>query len=72
MKQPKKLTREQKQIVSAHGLVANNWMFVEEVTESHIKVINKMSGRVKILDIYRKMSASTTPTKAKKHSKSGN
>lgn len=71
MKQPKKLTREQKQIVSGHGLVANNWMFVENVTESHIKVINKASGNIKILDIYKKRSA-PQPTKAKKHSKSGN
>ena len=71
MKQPKKLTREQKQIVSGHGLVANNWMFVENVTESHIKVIHKASGKIKILDIYKKKSASV-PTKAKKHSKSGN
>lgn len=71
MKQPKKLTREQKEIVSAHGLVANNWMFVEDVTESHIKVINKASGKVKILDIYRKRNA-PQPTKAKKHSKTSN
>lgn len=70
MKRGKRLTRQQKEIVSAHGLVANNWMFVEEVTESHIKVINKASGRIKILDIYRKKSAPITPTKAKKHSSS--
>lgn len=69
MKQPKKLTKKQKEIVSAHGLVANNWMFVEDVTESHIKVINKASGKVKILDIYRKRNA-PQPTKAKKHSSS--
>ena len=50
MKQPKKLTREQKEIVSAHGLVANNWMFVEDVTESHIKVINKNLKTKKYLD----------------------
>lgn len=67
LKQPKKLTREQKQIVSAHGLVANNWMFAENVTESHIKEINKTSGKIKILDIYKKRSA-PQPTKAKKHS----
>lgn len=69
MKRGKRLTRQQKEIVSAHGLVANNWMFVEEVTESHIKVINKASGKVKILDIYRKRNA-LQPTKAKKHSSS--
>lgn len=69
MKRGKRLTRQQKEIVSAHGLVANNWMFVEEVTESHIKVINKASGKVKILDIYRKRNA-PQPTKAKKHSSS--
>ena len=69
MKRGKRLTRQQKEIVSAYGLVANNWMFVEDVTESHIKVINKASGKVKILDIYRKRNT-PQPTKAKKHSSS--
>lgn len=64
MKRPKKLTREQKEIVSNHGLVANNWLFVEMITESHMKVQNKQSGRLKILDIYKKGNT-TKPTKAK-------
>ena len=70
MKQPKKLTSEQKQIVSNNGLIANNWMFLEDLG-SYLKIINKSSKKTKIVDKYRKRNVST-PTKAKKHSKSGN
>lgn len=67
MKQPKKLTREQKEIVSNNGLIANNWMFLEDLG-SYLKIINKSSKKTKIVDKYRKRNVST-PTKAKKHSK---
>ena len=53
MKQPKKLTREQKQIVSNNGLIANNWMFLEDLG-SYLKIINKSSKKTKIVDKYRK------------------
>lgn len=49
MKQPKKLTREQKIICSAHSLKADDWMFLEE-TDFNIKVIHKESGKIKYLD----------------------
>ena len=49
MKQPKKLTREQKEICSANNLKADDWMFIEE-TGFHIKVIHKETGKVKWLD----------------------
>lgn len=49
MKQPKRLNREQKEICSAHNLKVDDWMFVEE-TEFNIKVIHKVSGKVKYLD----------------------
>ena len=49
MKQPKKLTREQKQIVFAHRLNPNNWMLAEE-TEFYLKLINKENGRKRSVD----------------------
>ena len=42
MKQPKKLTREQKIILSNHGYNANEWAYVEE-DEQAILVENKQT-----------------------------
>lgn len=53
MKQPKKLTREQKQCVSAHHLNPNHWALVEE-TEFYYKVVNKETGKTKMLDKFRR------------------
>lgn len=53
MKQPKKLTREQKQIVFAHRLNPNNWMLAEE-TEFYLKLINKENGRKRSVDKFYK------------------
>lgn len=53
MKQPKKLTREQKQCLSAHHLIPKNWMLVEE-TEFYLKIINKASGKKKSVDKFRR------------------
>lgn len=51
MKQPKKLTREQKIAVSAYNLNPKNWMFVEELG-SYIKIIHKDTGKTKLIDKY--------------------
>lgn len=51
MKQPKKLTREQKIAVSASGLNAENWMLVEQ-TEFYLKIIHKRSGKTRRVDRY--------------------
>lgn len=51
MKQPKKLTREQKMAVSDAGLNAENWMLVER-TEFYLKIIHKTSGRIRKIDRY--------------------
>lgn len=51
MKQPKKLTREQKQAVSAAGLLPDNWQLIEE-TEFYLKIINKTSGKTRRIDRY--------------------
>ena len=53
MKQPKALTRIQKECVSAHHLNADNWMLVEE-TEFYYKIINKESGKTKMVDKFRR------------------
>lgn len=49
MKQPKALTREQKIIVSSHYMGARDWMLAEEM-EFYMKLINKHTGRTKIID----------------------
>lgn len=54
MKQPKKLTRDQKCCVSAHYLNANDWMLVDE-TEFYYKIINKNTGVIKSIDKFRKV-----------------
>lgn len=53
MKQPKKLTREQKECLSAHHLKADNWMLVEE-TEFYYKIIHKETKKTKMVDKFRK------------------
>lgn len=53
MKQPKRLSRVQKECLSAHHLVADNWALVEE-TEFYLKVINKETGARKTLDKFRR------------------
>lgn len=53
MKNPKRLTREQKEIVSSHGLNARNWALVEE-TEFYLKIINKESGKTRMVDKFRR------------------
>lgn len=49
MKQPKRLTREQKIIVSSHGLNANDWMLDKE-TDFYFYLVGKDGGKKKIID----------------------
>jgi hypothetical protein len=51
MKQPERLTREQKILCKANYLNPNDWMFVEE-GYSTIKIINKATGKIKRIDKY--------------------
>lgn len=51
MKRPKKLTREQKVAVSAHGLNPNNRMLIEQ-TEFYLKIIHMASGKIRRVDRY--------------------
>lgn len=52
MKQPKRLTRKQKECLTAHCLNWNDWMLVEE-TDFCYRVINKKTGAVKSVDKFR-------------------
>lgn len=49
MKQGKRLTRDQKQIVSAHYLNADDWMLVEDMG-SYLKLIGKDTKQIRIID----------------------
>lgn len=49
VKQPKKLTLEQKKIVSSNGLNANDWM-LEKETEFCFFLINKDGKTRRIID----------------------
>lgn len=53
MKQPKALTRDLKEIVTNNGLIASQWMLVEDLG-SYLKIIHKDSGKIRIVDKYRK------------------
>lgn len=53
MKQPKKLTRSQKQVVSGNSLDCCEWMLVEE-TELYLQIINKLTGETRYVEKVRK------------------
>ena len=49
MKQPKKLTRDQKHCLSAHGLDWHEWMLAWE-TATHYSIVHKKSGAIRNVD----------------------
>lgn len=49
MKQPKRLTRSQKEAVSAAYLNPNDWLLVEE-TDFYLRIINKESKKARMVD----------------------
>lgn len=51
MKQPKKLTRKQKNAVDTAKLNPDNWMLVEQ-TEFYLKIIHKTTGKIRRIDRY--------------------
>ena len=53
MKQASRLTRSQKECVSAHYLNAKDWRLVEE-TEFYLKIIHKETGKRKNIDKFRR------------------
>ena len=53
MKQAKKLTRAQKECLSAHYLKVDEWSLMEE-SEFYLKIINKTTGARKIVDKFKR------------------
>lgn len=49
MKQPKKLTYDQKCCLTAHDLNWKEWMFVAE-TDFYYEIIHKKTGVIKMVD----------------------
>lgn len=54
MKQPKRLSREQKACLVAQGYNPKDYMFVCDLNDSYFKVVNKTTGIQKTVDKYRK------------------
>ena len=53
MKQPKRLTREQKVVLSSHNMKPDEWLFIADIG-SYYKVVHKQTGRIKLVDKYYK------------------
>ena len=53
MKQPKRLTRDQKRCLSKHMMDWKDWMLIEE-TEFYYQVIHKQTGAIKSVDKFRR------------------
>ena len=53
-KQGKRLTREQKEILSGHHMDAKKWRFAKQVTESYMQFVNIETGQLKTVDVYKK------------------
>lgn len=49
MKQPKKPTRNQKELITKRGLIASNWMVLAE-SEIELEVISKKSKQRRTLE----------------------
>lgn len=55
MKQPKRLTREQKESVAAARFNPSNWMLAGE-TEFYLKIVHKETGIVRSVDKFRRLN----------------
>lgn len=51
MKQPKRLTREQKQAVSTAGYLSEDWQ-LEQETEFYLKIVHKRTVARRTVDKY--------------------
>lgn len=49
MKQPKRLTRKQKEAVSSYGLNPMKWMLLKD-GDVYITIINKRNGKTKVIE----------------------
>lgn len=48
MKQPSKPTRAQKEIISKHGLIPNNWNVIFE-SKTDLEIVSRRSGQKRVL-----------------------
>lgn len=61
MKQGRKLTRDEKNILRNHDLKAEDWQFLGDCLDdtgrptSYFKIQNKSSAAIKIIDRYKRM-----------------
>lgn len=53
MKQGRRLTRNEKEIVSSHGLNPKDYSYLSE-TEFYLKLVNKTTGVQKMIDKFRR------------------
>ena len=53
MKQAKKPTRNQKEIIASHDLVVNEWMVIN-ATEFYLYLIHKKTGKKKTIDNFKR------------------
>lgn len=54
MKQPRKLTRNEKETLSTYNLNAKEWEHVKDVGEAYFMVRHKVTHQTKIIDRYRR------------------
>lgn len=60
MKQGKRLSRAQKEVLQSHKLKADDWMFLDDCRDesgrptSYIKLQHKVTGQVKIIDKFKR------------------
>ncbi|MBO7732808.1 MAG: hypothetical protein J6S67_09655 [Methanobrevibacter sp.] len=60
MKQGKRLSRAQKEVLQSHKLKADDWMFLDDCRDesgrptSYFKIQHKTSGQIKIVDKFKR------------------
>ena len=60
MKQGKRLTRSQKELLHSHKLKADDWCFIDDCRDetgrptSYIKLQHKSTGQIKIIDKFKR------------------
>ena len=53
MKRGRRLTRNEKEVVSSHSLNPNDWMLAEEMN-FYLKLIHKETKQIKIIDKFKR------------------
>lgn len=52
MKQSRKLTRQEKEILTKHYMCAADWRFLKKINDSYFQVVHETTGRTKIVSYY--------------------